>query len=201
VAFLETAALAFGVILLAEMGDKSQLVLITLALRGHPWALLAGAGVAFLLLATLAVAFAGIIVRFVPPVILAVLGGIVFLLFGIWTLLRRDEPATTAMAQAHLKQGAWGAFIGAFGLIFFAEMGDKTQLAILTLAAATGVPLAVGLGAVSAQLLLSALAILIGGWLSRVVPVHWVRIVSGAVFLIIGAILVFLGVQDLQASP
>jgi len=81
----------------------------------------------------------------------------------------------------------WKLFGSAFGLVFLAELGDKTQLATLTLAASGRSRLLVFAGAASALVLTSAIAVVAGEAVSRVVPEIWLRRAAGAAFLVLGA--------------
>jgi putative Ca2+/H+ antiporter (TMEM165/GDT1 family) len=81
----------------------------------------------------------------------------------------------------------WKLFGSAFGLVFLAELGDKTQLATLTLAASGKSKLVVFLGAACALVLTSAIAAVAGEAISRVIPPVWLRRVAGAAFLALGA--------------
>lgn len=82
----------------------------------------------------------------------------------------------------------WKLFATTFGLIFLAELGDKTQLATLSLAASGRSRLVVFLGAAIALAATSALAVLVGEGLSRVVPELWIRRVAGAAFVVLGVL-------------
>lgn len=196
--FLESAALAFGLILLAEVGDKTQLVLITLALRGHKKALFMGAAGAFLVLTALAVVAADLIARVLPPFWLALIGAALFLAFGAVTLRQgitgeeEDEGEPPSVGPAAGRS----AFLAAFGLIAVAEMGDKTQIAIAVLAANTGEPIAVGIGGWLALALLALLALLLGGLLARRLPQRTLRIIAGIVFIIVGIATLVFGARE-----
>jgi putative Ca2+/H+ antiporter (TMEM165/GDT1 family) len=76
-----------------------------------------------------------------------------------------------------------------FGVIFLAEMGDKTQLAAMTMAAQTKRPWAVFLGASLALAAVSALGVLVGGVIGDYVPLIWVKRVAAATFIIIGVLM------------
>ena len=82
----------------------------------------------------------------------------------------------------------WKLLTSTFGLIFLAELGDKTQLATLTLAASGRSRLLVFLGAASALVLTSAIAVLVGEGIARVVPEVWIRRAAGLGFLVLGAL-------------
>ena len=78
------------------------------------------------------------------------------------------------------------------GVIFLAEMGDKTQLAAMTMAAQTKKPWAVFIGASVALACVSAIGVLVGGVLSQYVPLEWIKRVAAVAFIIIG-VLILLG--------
>lgn len=81
----------------------------------------------------------------------------------------------------------WKLLASTFGMIFLAELGDKTQLATFGLSAAGRSRLAVFLGASAALIATTAIAVLIGDAVSRLVPESWIKRGAGALFMIIGA--------------
>ncbi len=83
----------------------------------------------------------------------------------------------------------WRVFITTFGVIFLAEMGDKTQLAAMTMAAETKKPLAVFISASLALICVSAIGVLIGGLLSQYVPLIWIKRVSAVAFIAVGVLI------------
>lgn len=85
----------------------------------------------------------------------------------------------------------WKIFGTAFLTLFLAELGDKTQLAIITLTAKTESKVAVFLGASLALVLVSLLAVLVGGVLSQYVPVEWLQRIVALAFIVIGVLMLF----------
>lgn len=85
----------------------------------------------------------------------------------------------------------WKIFGTAFLTLFLAELGDKTQLAIITLTAKTDSKIAVFLGASLALVLVSALGVLAGGVLSQYVPAEWLQRIVAAAFIVIGVLMLF----------
>ena len=83
----------------------------------------------------------------------------------------------------------WKVIISTFGAIFLAEMGDKTQLAAMTLAADTKRPMAVFLGAALALVCVSALGVAVGGALGHYLPKEWIERVAAVGFIIIGVLM------------
>lgn len=85
----------------------------------------------------------------------------------------------------------WRMLGTAFGLVFLAELGDKTQLATMMLAAGSDSPLAVYFGAALAMLLNVGLAVLLGTAVMRVVPQEYIRYGAGALFIVLGTLVLF----------
>ena len=83
----------------------------------------------------------------------------------------------------------WKVLLTTFGVIFLAEMGDKTQLAAMTMAAQTKKPWAVLVGASVALAVVSALGVVVGALLSQYVPLEWIKRASAVAFIIIGVLI------------
>lgn len=86
----------------------------------------------------------------------------------------------------------WKVVFTTFGIIFLAEMGDKTQLAAMTMAAQTKKPWAVLIGSSIALACVSAIGVAVGGLLSQYVPLEWIKRVAAVAFILIG-VLILLG--------
>ena len=153
-------AAAFGAVLLAEMGDKSQVLVMAQAARHPPWRVVGEAAAAFALLCVLAVTAGAGVARLLPGWALAGLAGALFLAFGAMALREARGRRSDQDAVAPRRGGT-------FALVVVSEFGDKTQLATAALAASTGQPVAVGAGAFLALVVSSALAALAGRWLGR----------------------------------
>jgi len=80
----------------------------------------------------------------------------------------------------------WKTVAATFGMIFLAELGDKTQLAVFNFAAKTQSPVSVFIGGGAALLLTTLLAVLFGSAIARVVPAHVMRIAAGSLFILFG---------------
>jgi len=85
----------------------------------------------------------------------------------------------------------WNIVVSTFVAVFFAELGDKTQLSTMMLASSKKAPASVFVGSAVALVLSSLIGVLVGDTLYRVVPAHIIRIVAGAGFLVIGALILF----------
>jgi putative Ca2+/H+ antiporter (TMEM165/GDT1 family) len=174
----------FGLILLAEMGDKSQLVCMTLAARHRYGPVLAGATAAFVVLNTLAVAFGAGLAQWIPERILA--GGVA-LLFGVYGLLALRNSRDSDDGEEVVEKGTRSVFASTFLLLLLAEMGDKTQIAVAGMAG-TLPPIPVWVGATLALITTSILGILVGCKLLRLIPIHRLHQISGVFFLILAGL-------------
>ena len=85
----------------------------------------------------------------------------------------------------------WKVFGTAFLTLFLAELGDKTQLAVITMTARSDSKVAIFLGASLALVLVSLLGVLVGGILSEYVPTEWLQRIVAAAFIIIGVLMLF----------
>ncbi|MBR9867889.1 MAG: TMEM165/GDT1 family protein [Oceanospirillales bacterium] len=168
---------AFLLVFLAEFGDKSQLVCMTLAARYRVFPVLMGAIVAFAVLNLLAVMVGSVAATWLPrPVVLGVVA-ILFLWFGVQSF-RTGEDEDDDRVALSVKS----VFISALLMLFFAELGDKTQLAVMGLAS-TESGLAVWIGSTLALVSTSALGILAGRALLRYISVIWLHRASGVLFI------------------
>lgn len=174
---------SFTLIGLAEMGDKSQIVCMALASRHRHWPVLLGAAAAFALLNTLAVTFGAGVAAWVPDRVAAAVVAVLFGAFGIHALLARDggEPDRTAESPGR------SVFLTTLSLIFLAEFGDKTQLAVAGLASQLAL-LPVWMGATAALIVVSALGVWVGRTLLQRLPTVWLHRSSGAIFLVFACI-------------
>ena len=170
---------SFTLVALAEIGDKSQLVCMTLAARHRHWPVILGAATASILLNTLAVLFGAGVAAWVPERVTAGLVAVLFGAFGIHALYAQDDDGAGEVAE----RSGHGIFVTTLLLIFVAEFGDKTQIAVAGLAGSFD-PFPVWLGATGALLMVSVLGVWAGRTLLQRLPLLWLRRISGAVFLL-----------------
>jgi Ca2+/H+ antiporter, TMEM165/GDT1 family len=178
----------FGLVFLAELGDKSMLLAIGFAARYRPWPVLGGiaiAAFAMLGLSTLAGAAIGLAL---PEQALAIAGGLLFLGFGLWTL-RDDDDDDDAVA---LRGGS--VLLGVTVAFVLAEFGDKTMLATVTLAT-TQSPVATWLGAGAGMTAASGIAIALTSWAGARLPERPVRLAAAGAFLLFGVLLLAGGLR------
>jgi putative Ca2+/H+ antiporter (TMEM165/GDT1 family) len=177
------AATSFSLIAAAEMGDKSQLVCMTLASRHKALPVILGAVAAFALLNTLAVVFGAAIANWLPEYAVAATVAFLFAVFGVQAL---RTPAEDDDAEVKEKSGH-NIFFTTFLLITVAEFGDKTQLAVVALSS-TALPLAVWMGATLALAFTSVLGIWAGRKLLQKVPLVLLHRISGTFFLVLSGV-------------
>jgi putative Ca2+/H+ antiporter (TMEM165/GDT1 family) len=173
----------FTLIALAEVGDKSQLVCMTLAVRHRHWPVILGAASAFMLLNLLAVLFGAGVAAWIPERLTAGIVALLFAGFGLHTLLNHDDVEPESLTD---KPGR-GIFLTTLLLILVAEFGDKTQIAVAGLASSM-TPFAVWLGATAALIATSVLGVWAGRTLLRHCSLLWLHRIGGGVFLVFAAL-------------
>lgn len=173
---------SFLLVAASEMGDKTQLLAFSLAARfKKPWPIMAGIFTATVLNHALAAYAGGWIASMVSRRTLATILGASFIIFGLWTL----KPDTHEDSE---KPHVWGAYLTTTVLFFFAEMGDKTQLATVALGAQFATPVAVTMGTTLGMMLSDGLAVWVGETLAERVNMKWVRAGAAGLFFIFGAL-------------
>ena len=163
---------------IAELGDKTQLAVLALSTKTKEYSkLLAGVFFAFLLADGIAVLLGDYISNFVPMNIIKIISGALFIIFGIFILFNKDEGEE----KVKLKT----PFLSSFTLVFFAEIGDKTQIASALFGAKYNALLAF-LGVMIALMTLSVIAIYVGNILIKKVNQNTINKSAGAIFIILG---------------
>jgi Ca2+/H+ antiporter, TMEM165/GDT1 family len=178
---LEAFLVSTGVVFLAEMGDKTQLLAILLAARfRRPGAVIAGIFAATLLNHGLASALGTLVAQWLSPDQLRWLLAAGFFATAIWALF--PDKVDKGPAQT----GRWGAFLATTIAFFVVEMGDKTQIATIALAAKFAAPVAVTLGTTAGMMLANIPAVLFADRLLKVLPLKLLRILAAGVFAALG---------------
>lgn len=175
---------ALALVALGELGDKTQLVVISLSTQHSRRAVLLGAIAAEVLMAALAVAFGYVLILAVPVDWVQAASGISFVLIGAYMLVRKPEEGEPPPPM-HERT----VFASTFGLVAAGELGDKTQIAIIALAASTQAPGEVFVGACLALVLMMGIAVAVGDRLARVVGKRTLHVIAAALFLVAGALL------------
>jgi putative Ca2+/H+ antiporter (TMEM165/GDT1 family) len=177
-----------GAVALGEIGDKTQLLALLLAARfRRPLPIITGILVATAANHALAGLTGAWVQSLVDPQWLRWGLALSFAAVGIWMLIPDsvDEPN----AEAEAAKGAWGIFWVTTMAFFLAEMGDKTQIATVMLAARFDALIAVTVGTTLGMMLANVPAVLIGERAVNFVPLHWVHRASAALFIAMGVAL------------
>jgi putative Ca2+/H+ antiporter (TMEM165/GDT1 family) len=173
------ALVSFGVIFLAELGDKSQLMALTFALRHRWWVVLSAITAAAAVTQLLAVAAGHYLAVFIPAELVAVISGLAFVAVGFWAL-REERPDSTP------PRAVRSAFLTVSSAFVLAELGDRTMFATLTLAGRYDW-VGVWLGSALAMAAAGALAIAAGLVAGQRIPLTALRLASAFLFLWLGA--------------
>lgn len=185
--------LSLGLIFLAELGDKTQLVALTLAARYRARVVLAGVFVATLAVHVISVALGGLAGELLPIAVLRFVSGLAFIAFGLWTL-RGDSLEDEESRSRRIASPFWLVTV----TFFLAEFGDKTMLSTVTLAA--GRPLVlVWLGSTAGMVLSDGLAILVGQLLGTRLPERVIKVCAALIFFAFGLVTTIQG--GLELSP
>lgn len=182
---LEAFWISLVAIFVAELGDKSQLMAMTFATRFKTWTVLLGITIATTVVHLVSVAAGGLIGDVLPTTAIAVVAGLAFLGFAVWTL-RGDELTEEESKKA--QRTTRHALIAVTVAFFLSELGDKTMLATITLATKHdwfGTWIGSTIGMVAAD----ALAILVGRLLGRHLPEKVIRYGAATAFAVFGVVL------------
>jgi len=179
---MEAFLVGTGVVALAEIGDKTQLLAFLLAARfKRPLPIILGILVATLINHGLAGALGAWITTAVSPGALRWVLGLSFIGMALWTLI--PDAIDDTESQVATRLGVFGA---TFITFFLAEMGDKTQIATVALAAHYAAPVAVVIGTTLGMLIADVPAVLLGDKLAAKIPMSLVRKLAAAVFALLG---------------
>ncbi len=182
---------AFIIISIAELGDKTQMLTLSFAVKYPMEKVIYGVSSAAAVLMFIAVLLGKIIQRFIPMILISIFAGAFFIIYGLTIVApiphekgkeERKEPSVAS------KDPFWIVF----GSFFLAEIGDKTQLATFALAAKYSAPVQVWLGATLGLIIINLFGLLIGNMLKNFLPERVSSYLTGIVFIVIG-IFIFLG--------
>lgn len=173
--------ISLGVVFLAELGDKSQLITLTYALRHRWWVVLSGVAIAAFAIHGISVTVGHFLGMTLPARPIAATAGIAFLGFAAWTW---REGSTVGSGEAAVREPRFVLF-AVVSSVLLAELGDKTMLATVALASDHGW-LGVWLGASAGMVLADAVAIAAGTVLHRRLPEHLLHAAAGLLFCAFG---------------
>ncbi|MCO4798234.1 MAG: TMEM165/GDT1 family protein [Colwelliaceae bacterium] len=185
ISLVSSTIISFVAVFFAEFGDKSQLICIALATTYAARAVLIGATSAFVLLNIFAVIIGSTFAAHIPNTLVATVAITLFSYFGISALLYKEGEENNDVVLSNES-----IIIGVFSLVFFAELGDKTQFTIMSLSA-TKDAIGVWLGSTLAVICTSALGIYAGTLLFEKVKKTTLHRVTGLIFLTLAAITLY----------
>jgi putative Ca2+/H+ antiporter (TMEM165/GDT1 family) len=177
----------FGVVFVAELPDKTALAALVLATKYRPLSVFLGAALALTVQSVVAVAAGGLF-ALLPARPVHIGAGVLFFLFAVmmWRRKGDDEGGVKELVEPTFFR----AFASVFGVIFLAEWGDLTQLATAALAARYAAPIAVFVGATLALWAVTAIAVMAGHRLGKVLDPEKTKKVAAVIFAGLGALLV-----------
>jgi putative Ca2+/H+ antiporter (TMEM165/GDT1 family) len=177
---------SFGVIFVAELGDKSQLMALAFATRYRTAPVLVGITVATATVHAVSVLVGAALGATLPTRAITIVAGVAFLAFAAWTL-RGDELSDEEERRA-AQRSARSTVLTVGAVFFLAELGDKTMLATITLATREGL-FGTWLGSTVGMVAADALAIVAGRMLGARLPERAIRWGAAAAFVVFGLIL------------
>lgn len=193
---MEAFAISTGIVALAEMGDKTQLLSLVLAARFRkPWPIVWGIFVATVFNHALAGGLGAWVTTWLGPELLRWVLAASFFAMAAWMLV--PDKLDDEDAEVKPQWGVFGTTVVAF---FLAEMGDKTQIATVMLAAEYKQWAWVVMGTTLGMMLANAPVVWFGDRITRMVPLNWVHRISALVFVVLGALMVW-GQEAAQTHP
>jgi len=182
---------SFGIILLAELGDKTQLAVISLSSKRKSKSVFIGALLAFAVVDGVSALVGGAIAALIPIFWIGIVAGVAFIVFAVYTLVfERDEKPETSDRSLTVASS--------FSFVALMELGDKTQLASISLAAEYNAPILVFVGVMLAFAVLAGFGVMLGMAISRYVPLRYVRIGSGLLFIVFGVMFIWSAVSGIK---
>lgn len=199
---MDAALVAFVVVFVAELGDKTQLVALGLAARYPLAVVLVGIGIAYTLTQGLAALAGGALGAALPTTALGVGASIIFLGFAAWTLRDvlassggddddeevEEELSAVDRAAARAGRGSVGTILAIVGVMVLAEIGDKSMIATATIAAERGA-FGAWIGASLGIFASGCLAVLLGRYLGTRLPERTMGLISAGLFALFGVLL------------
>jgi putative Ca2+/H+ antiporter (TMEM165/GDT1 family) len=194
--FIETFLIAFGAVLILEFGDKTQLIVITLTTKygDQKLAILLGFFSAILTISLIGVFLGNVIKEILPENLLSYIGAFLFIFIGIYAFYdyykdRKEENHSEEDVKFKYVTGLKVIFSQTFAAIFLVEIGDKSQIFVVTLATQYTDLIAIALGATFAMTLLAVISILLGEVITKLIPESALKIFSAVLFLLIGVLI------------
>ena len=182
-------------VVVGEMGDKTQLLAMAMAGKYRARDVMSGVVLATILNHALAVLVGSYLGAFLPMNVISIAAGLSFLAFGLWTI-RGDEDG-----GAGKKDSRFGPILTVAIAFFIAEMGDKTQLMTVALAAEYRQPVWVLMGTTTGMVIADGLGVLCGAWICKHLSEAAIKWAAGLVFMFFGTITLFRALPEWILNP
>ena len=177
--FLESFFYALIVVFLAELGDKTMMATIFLSAQYRRPGVILLVAMSALGASTIIAVIIGVILAATLPIdLISYLAGALFFAMGVYMLAK--SPKNKRENMVHINRTTFG---GMFSLVFLAELGDKTQIAVLALTVQSEAPIFVFIGAILGFFLVNSLGAIVGVRIAERVPVAWIKRVTGLLFI------------------
>lgn len=176
---------SFLFVVLAEMGDKTQLLAMAFASRFNPYKVLFAVFIATIINHGLAVLAGHFLTTVVPMDIVSFIAALSFIVFGLWTI-RGDT-----LAGEDKKESRFGPVVTVAIAFFLAEMGDKTQLATISLAVEYQNMVNVLIGTTLGMVVADSIGIIVGIVMRRHIPEKTIKWISACIFILFGIISIY----------
>jgi putative Ca2+/H+ antiporter (TMEM165/GDT1 family) len=202
--------IAYGILFIGELGDKTQLIVFNLALEYKKFYKVGiGATLGFAVIVTIGILFGSIITEFVPLGLISLISGLLFIAIGLIELRnikslylneriiksdsknKQNNGEKEEIESKDVAKFAWlkkNPYIAGFGFIFLMELGDKTQLLTITLASIYAAPFEVWLGAFLALVSVAWIGIFAGAAIAKKVPKFYLKVVAISIFILVGVL-------------
>ena len=182
---LQALISSIGLIFLMELGDKTMLTTMCLSAQYRkPRLVLLATMVALATSSVIAVVIGYILSATLPVEIITYVSGFLFLILGLYTLIKSDSETVDTCDNP-------GTLFGMFSLVLVSELGDKSQIATLALAAQSPFPIMIFIGAIIGLLIVNGIGAYAGTGIAERIPIKTVKRVVGAVFILFGILIIF----------
>lgn len=182
---LQALISSLGLIILMELGDKTMLTAMCLSAQyRQPKLVLLATMIALATSSVIAVIIGFILSATLPVEIITYVSGILFLILGIFTLVNSNSETVDTCDNP-------GTLFGMFSLVLISELGDKSQIATLALAAQSLFPVMIFIGAILGFLVVSTIGVYAGASIAERIPIKTVKRVVGIVFILFGILVIF----------
>lgn len=186
---------ALLLVVVAEMGDKTQLLAMAMASKYKAKHVLIGVLIATILNHALAVAVGSYVSTVIPMNLIKIIAAVSFLVFGLWTI-RGDK-----LDDEDNKKVKFGPIVTVAIAFFIAEMGDKTQLMTISIAAENQQPLLILMGTTVGMLVADGIGILGGAWMCKHIPEVYIKWVAGVIFMFFGTLTIYNSIPTAFLGP